>query len=471
MGDDNRNPSFRRGFSLVEVILAFLVLSLLVMMVVGVVTSSYMMSAQLKELPNTYYRAQNEVEQEMDKLKKLVTEKYRIQNELLNVPEIDPELSTRLSDINSQLSGYESSPVALFGKSVDVFDFKMEYVSPGGRELTLYAGVANTERLERPVPIIDKVTINVNGAPVENDVYNGIGAMVNVSVDYNSKNYGYYYRDLYQWFLCTGDFHTANYPSDDGQGELLYGTVFAQYPNDFTLIPSANGPSITIDSSYAGKFLLCVATPLSIEGKMGSPVISNYLYISGLPALSAGSYKMVLEPSITTYDYDPSNLVRIDQILSRKPAGGRLLSVGTTRPAIDLSGAVTDTSLSASLTGRGNFSRYISFYSGSMMRASDFYSAGTTTLFAVVRNGEGTEVDFIRSGLITAGFATHSFSSGGGGDTGWQILEAALPSNCSEFELGGCKFDAAELIVVSNASGSDRTAIRSYLSGKYHITF
>lgn len=287
----------RRGFSLAEVVIAFVLISLLVLIVGGVMTSSYVLSAKIDQLPNTYYAAQDEVEKELDSLKALVKEKFRIQNELTNTPpgEISSELVRRLNDINKKLAVYQSKNVALFGKSVELFEFDYDQRSEKtDLQLKLRAGVANAESLERPVPIIDHVTISSAGGSVSNEVYHAVGSNINASVQYNNKNYDYYFRSLYQWYVCTGDFHTSPYATDRAHEELLYGTVFAQYPDNFTLIPGSTGSSITIDESFAGKFLVCAVTPLSIEGKMGKSVVSNFLYVSALPTLDSGDYVMVI---------------------------------------------------------------------------------------------------------------------------------------------------------------------------------
>lgn len=460
----------RRGFSLAEVVIAFVLISLLVLIVGGVMTNSYILSTQLDKLPSAYYGAQDQVESELDALKDLVKEKYRLQNEITNTPpaDLDPGLVTRLNDVNTQLSAYRSRSVSLFGKSVDLFEFECDYTSPDGTELTLNAGTANAEPLERPVPIIDSVTIHASGGAVSNELYHADGTTVYSTVSYNSKNYSYYFRDLYQWYVCTGDFHTTAYASAHEFEELLYGTVFAQYPNNFTLLPGETADSITVDSSYNGKFLVCVVTPLSIEGKMGQSVVSNYIYISNLPSLSSGSYSMVIEPSLTTYDYDSSGYVSIDQIRSRIPIGSRLISTGSRRARVSLDGAVTDSDMAASATGRGNYSRYIQFDTSSMMSGSGLSGYGRKVAFVVAKSHSG-DVDFMYSGWDSYGFATNGFSLGAGGDNDWFLLAAEL-SDPSDFSIGGQNVDVAELILVNDPSSADVSSVLSYLANKYHIS-
>lgn len=462
----------RRGFSLAEVVIAFVLISFLALIVGGVMTSSYVLSAKIDQLPNTYYTAQDNVEKELDSLKDLVKEKFRIQNELTNTPpgEISSELVQRLNEVNEKLEGYQSKSVTLFGKNVELFEFDYdEEVDKTGLRLKLHAGVANAESLERPVPIIDNVTVSAAGGSLSNEVYHAVGSSINAAVQYNSKNYDYYFRSLYQWYVCTGDFHTAAYATEREYEELLYGTVFAQYPNNFTLIPGATGASITVDESYSGKFLACVVTPLSIEGKMGKSVVSNFLYVSALPTLSRGNYVMVVEPSITTCDYNPSDFVPIDRIQSRIPTNTSLICTTSGRPTISLNGAVTDSDISLSATGNGNYSRYIHFDSGCMMRGGGLPYYGNTVVYVVARSNGSADVNFMISGGREMGFGDNESSLGAGGDSGWQILSAQLEWS-DDFIIGGEDVDVGELILVSNPSSADTSSVIQYLAQKYHIS-
>jgi type II secretory pathway pseudopilin PulG len=463
-----------KGFTLVEVIIGFVLLSFIIAMVSVVITSMYTLSSKLDELPNAYYGAQDQAERGLDELSSYVKQKYRLQNEINNTApgDLDPSLYGKLADVNSKLAAYSKESFTLFGKNIDIYKFDVDYTSASNQNLTLHAGVVNAETLDRLVPIIDSVTIKKAGAGVSNELYYGAGERAEVSsVAYNSKNSSYQFKELYQWYICTGNFHTALYA--DGahfEDEPQYGnTIYTAYPNHFTLLAGETKSSIQIKSSYYGQMLVCVVTPLSRNGAMGESVVSNYLYISALPRLNSGTYRMLIDASMTTYAYEGGGTVDLPSIQSRIPSGCSLVSSSGIKPMVDLNGAATDTDILNSATGEGTYSRYISFSDSTAMRTNSFSSAGETIVFAVVKNNEFGDVDFISAGGMSAGLTTNSRKTSGSGDTGWQLVEAVLPDSCGSFEVGRCHVDVAELIVVSEASSSERNDIWNYLSQKYCI--
>lgn len=462
-----------RGFTLLEVVVAFMLISLITVMVVFAVTSAYTMSAKLKELPNSYYGAQDEVERELDKLSAYVKEKFRIQNELLGIPtaDMDPVMVQRLAELNILLTAsYENESVTLFGKSVDVFKFAKTHTAPTGQNTTLHAGAVNFVSVNRPTPIIDKVEINAAGESVKGDLYFGIGATVNAAVSYNSKNYAYRHTELYQWYVCTGSFHAADYiDGSHYEDESQYSTVYTIYPSNFTLLPGATGASFTVDARCEGRLLVCVVTPLSVEGTMGASRVSNYLYVSALPRLTSGGYKMVIDPSLAPVHYTAEDVMDITQLESRYPGGAALTATGSGAPKLSLIGAPTDTALALSPDGAGNYSRYLRFSEGAAMRSSGLSPVAGDLVFAVVRDRDGTQPDFLRVGGTGYGLTTNLYSGSGAGDTGWRIVLMRLNNSGSDFELGNANVDVAELIVTDDI-GTQSDAILGYLAAKYHIS-
>lgn len=461
-----------RGFTLIEVIISFVLISFITVMVSLVLTSSYTMASKLKELPNSYYAAQDKVERETDVLSSYVKEKFRIQNELLGVPteDMEPSLVQRLAELDAILAAYENETVTLFGKSVDVFRFTKNHISPTGQNITLHAGAVNFVPVERPTPIIDSVEIHAAGASVENALYFGVGTTVSATVNYNRKNYFYHYTEFYQWYVCTGTYHAADYiDGSHYENEGQYSTVYTIYPQNFTPISGATGASFTVDDSCAGKLLLCVVTPLSIGGAMGASKVSNYLYVSALPQLSGSSYRMVIDPSLESVNYSEAEQIEIRRLESCFPKWARLTATGSVSPLLSLAGAPTDTDLSLSDEGKGNYSRYLSFSGASAMRSSVFLDA-ESMVFAVARDSDGTSPDFLHTGGESYGFGENVYASSNTGDTGWRIVVINLEWYDNAFTVGYCNVDIAE-IVVTRGTKSNRNinAVLNYLSAKYHI--
>jgi len=444
-----------------EVIISFVIVGMLAVMVMTVVSSSYLMSSQLKNLPNTYYGGQNEVETELDELRSHVRVKYRLVNEINSTADasLEPTLRSQLQEEELWLQNYATREVTLFGKEVELYQFTTEYDEGDNNKITLYAGVVNAETRERLVPILDAVTISAGGNSVE--VYYGEGTTVSASVDYNEKNENYVFRTFYQWYIATSNFHTA--PFSDGrryEADAQYGgTVYSRYPDDFTLLTGETSDTITIKDEYLGHMLICVATPLSKNGRMGESMVSNELYLSALPQLSSGSYRMVIDPSMVTYDYETTGEQRVTSISSRKPASGSGLQGSA---VISLDGAAT---------GDGAYSRYLHFDETTSMRTTGFTGGMNNVLLAVARNNRRLPVDFLSAEdmdeePISAGFQTNAMAAGAGD---WKILVADLGRGTSPFTVGGADVDVAELIVLSNPSDDGIEDVLNYLANKYGI--
>lgn len=479
----------RRGFSLAEVIIGFVLLSFIIVMVSSVITSAFTMSSKLSELPNAYYGAQDKAERGLDVLSAYVKDYYRLQNEINNtaMERLDPEVANAMYDERdaaaAKLDDYEKESFTLFGKSIDVYKFEVEHVSATNQHSKLHLGVVNAETLDRLVPIIDEVTISASGSTDE--LYFGDGTTVKVTaVDYNTKNRDLRNREIYQWYRSVGGFHTALYRDGAHFNEepQYNNTIYSAYPNNFEFL-GKSGDSITIDESFYGQMLVCLVSPLSNNGAYGESVVSNYLYVSALPKLSSGTYNMLIDASMTQYTYDSSGTVDLSSIKSRAPGTTcALVASGSPKPYVDLNGMPTDTDISISATGEGTFSRFISFADDTAMKTdSAFRSSGATTVLAVARiRPDGVsadpempiapeEKDFISASGTSAGFVTNIAETDGSGDTGWRIMMANLPSSCSSFEIGHCDVDVAELIVVSGATNDELNEIWGYLSLKYRI--
>lgn len=468
-------PKKRAGFTLIEVVMSFVLISILVLIVGGVLTSSYLLSSKLQQLPNTYYGAQDKVEVQLDSLKSLVQEKYRIQNDLTNTPppHVAAQLRARLAEVERELSGKRTRNVTLFGKTVELYEFSENHTTDEGTRVKILAGTPNTENLERPVPIVDKVIINPSGQQVSNEIYNGVGTQLHSRVTYFDKNSTYLNRSMYQWFVSTGSFHTAAFPEGQDPDDRYNGRVQPNYPANFTLIPGATEASITVDESHVGRFLACVVTPLSVGGKMGKSVISNLIYVSSLPQLSQGQYQMVIEPSITTVDYNQTGRTMIDTIASRYPnSGAKLNTVSTgTRPWVDLLGILTGSKPATGLERDGGFSRFISFVSGASLKATGVSASGAGTAVLVARSRDGTEFDFMYSGGQATGFVNKNsmIVADPTRRTSWKIVVTNI-SSLSDFEIGKNNLDVAELILLSNPSNGDITTVQNYLKAKYNFS-
>lgn len=466
-----------KGFTLVEVLTGFVMLSFIVVMVTTVMTSGFMLSARIHELPNAYYGAQDKAEKEIDKISALVKKKFRLMSELgplpINFEEADPDLVTEYFEVQENLGEYTMDTIDLFGKSVEVYKEDVDFASRDNKVfVTLHIGVVNAEKLERQVPIIDTVTIKptTNGSAAQ-DFYFSDGLEIGSSVVYDSRNYNQRFKELYQWYIGTGGFHTAEYSNGmDPEHDTRYGKLYTQYPSYYTPLAGETRSTITLKEEYYGQLLVCVVTPLSKNGAMGESVVSNALYISALPTLSEGEYRMLIDVSMHPFTFTDDSEVTIDSMPSRHIYNTKLTS-GNTRPKVNMDGTPTDTNKSTAPAAEGTWTRFISFTGSTYMTSSHGWDDAQA--FVVVRKTDNAglrDVDFIgnvSTGRLTAGFLSNEEHTDGSGDTGWRLLQVDLPS--SRFFIGKAQVEVAELIVVEDPSDSDEEKIWEYLLQKYRI--
>lgn len=450
----------RKGMSLVEVMMAFVLIGFLVLMVSGAVTSSYKTSAALQELPGLYYEGQQEVENELDELEKKITQKYLYEKELGMEAAPDPALQTELDRIDEELaSKCEIVSVTLFGKDVALYRFGKNIENEDSGHFTLYAGTASGVRLERPAPVIGQAVIGLVGVGAVTDLTNAGGQMLSAEVSYAETNLEYRYTELYQWYVSTGEQHAVYY--DDGTpgpDESQYGSLMPVFPGDFTPVTSERTSAMTLTDAYRGKFLCCQVTPLSINGKMGESVVSNLIYVSDLPG--GFDYRAVIDPSLMVLPYEPSGALQLTILNSTSAASGTFTASGTAPRLMQAGELLSD-------TGKA-YSRYLRFEAADAVKSGAGLTAKRNDrVFAVVRSRDPAGSDFLKVGAGAYGFA-HNAAATAASD-GWVLLTMQIREDRDVYRLGGGRFDLAELIVCSDPGDAGAETISQYLKNKYSL--
>lgn len=469
----------RQGISFIEVIISFLLISFLVIIVSGLVTSSYAFSTQVKDLPSIYLQAQGEVENKLEQLKDAIKSKFRIENEIKNIPadKVPQNLKDELKTINEKLEELKreqklfSDEVEVFGTKVEVFEFDHQYSNQVGGT-RFYAGAANVEPIDRPVPIIDKVEIKAKNSL--NEVYDPNSDTVIGTVVYNSKNKEYLQKTFYQWYVAVDNFHTTPYKNlTSAELEKLGNKLLAEYPQSFTILPGEKNATLTIKPEYEGKFLILEARPLSSAGKMGRSVTSNLIYVSKLPKLTTGTYTMLIDPSITYYDYvttatsltdESIRKKEISEIQSRKDLSSKLVKINGGNVVINLDGEPTNSHTDQG----GNDSRVIMFEGDGKLKAEGITENSDTKILLVAKDANDANSEQMADLVFFDSVgASLSAVKGQSGDTGWKVWKGENLSG--EITLGKDGAKVAEVILVDKASDDEINKITDYLAEKYHI--
>ncbi|MCQ2425123.1 MAG: hypothetical protein MJ070_03160 [Lachnospiraceae bacterium] len=513
-----RLTKFRKGYSLVEILMSFALIGVLILMVGGAVTSTFKTATLLQKIPATYFSGQDAVENKIDFYEKKLLRKYNLEKVLAagglsdeEESRINAELTALVEELAAAGDGeeVEVGSTTLFGKEVPLYKYKVTLNKTISRDdleddydntVTLYAGTAGGVRYERPVPVIDTVTISIIGKGSAQEIFNAYSnTTAKVSYTYADINETYQQTVLYRWYVSSGRQRAVWYANGlQGVPEEQLGALMPIYPADFTPVTaSGNTEELFVTPDYKGKFILCVATPLSKNGKMGQEVASNLIYIDDIPVKNSSNqdikYRSVIDPSLMTLYHDSAAdcvTIPVGSLLSTSAAPSTtshdsgfstVTGIGYSAPYIDLNGAYID-------GAEDTKTRFIHFVEDGdnheLIRSRFTYNANDV-IFAVVKNnaGEDTSPNFLKvatdHGLFTDTFGfAKMYKTYGPNDRGWCIVRMDMNQYSNillanflslYYYVGDADVDIAELIVVSNPSSSEAKQIAEYLGSKYNI--
>lgn len=485
----------KQAFTLVEVVISIALVGILCLMVGGAVTSTYKTATILQKIPSVYFSGQDKVENKINYLNEKLTRKYLIEKEL-DSGTVSEELSAELQQILGDLSAAEEGEVIetetlndFFGKdNITVYKIK-ESVAKENGNITLYAGTAGGVRLERPVPVITSVQVDVDNHASAAEYFNVVGGTARANVVYSEINEQYQYETLYRWYVTSGRQRTVPYGDGmEGVPECQLGELIPIFPTDFDIITEGgDNYCLDITEEYKGKFLVCVATPLSKNGKMGQEVASNMIYISDLPAKDKNNktitYRSVIDPSLMTLYH--SSLANVDEHLYLSPLDCTsavlsnpiyfsTTSDNTSKPYIDLNGDYIDGCLDTK-------NRFIHFVPGLTMYAPTNNSNKKDVVYAVVRKASDNEdgpFTFFHEhktngqmNRIDYGIDRDNYTSMIGPNAkNWYLVTIQVSNNNWKYEIGDGYVELAELVIVSDPNTEQKKLITDYFKTKYSIS-
>lgn len=533
----------RKGMSLIEVVIAFVLVSMLIVMVSGAVTSTYRTSYMLQKLPTVYYAGQQAVETELANLDALIEEKYIIEKTIATQINPDQDLINRLTAINAELVGpvggvegnrnREHYTIQIFDKTVNVYRFEIDNTVEGVGTVHFYAGTASGVRYERPVPLLDHVT--VSNVPGGQPIYAIYGAYVpgqtiptvlyatptyvdNAYLDYRAMN-DEEELDHYLWYTSPS-FPTpaqAETMSEEQirsieEANLLHSVYFADstvtgttgaddtvisqcmpvFPADLDGVYATDKriSSYEVTAEDLGKFICCAVTPQSVNDAMGATCVSNLVYVSALPVLTKADgttkYKAVIDPSLIRVAEDSDHVVHLGSYSSWLPG---------TNCTLDCSHGGT-----IELHQEGSYTSEINDFKSRFIRIScngnnglglgNTISTNLTShyqdvIYMVVRdhlasNQSPSNInnEYIRSTLHSARTCSQYSNLQGRLEEDedydfscWRVIRTTGPQVTMGF--GEYRlyghYDLAELIIVNNPTAEEEAQIRAYLGNKFRL--
>jgi len=474
----------KKGATLVEVLIAIALLSILVVMVSNVLVSVYKTATLLIEIPNEQSKALDAIERKKDTLLSIVKRKGYLENEKTNTSNetvravLTAQIEAKDQEINNLLENeYNKKTISLFGdaEGVDVYYF---YDTVEGYNISYYSSVVDPVARIRPVPIVETNDVKI-GSSTRYFNYNlstNATDKANCSVTYSSVNREYLFRTYYQWYISNGKSHSVQY--SDGlyfYEEEEYSLLLDAYPSDYEPISGETKSTIDLKPEYVGKTLMCLVTPLSQNGAFGTSSRSNYIYINGLPKLNSGSYKSVIDASLLEIDY-PNNASKTIN------CGTSISTITGSDSSVSCSGVVLNAlgeSISESAT------RYFELKKSSSSSITESGLSTSSYIFIVAKDNGSNNPDFIylNSGSGSSrktyhGFTTNNYASNGSNTNGWKLLMVQVPSThgssvtlqlISSNGTNSYSYNVAEMVVYQGTNSDDVNNIKSYLIDKYKL--
>ena len=263
----------RNGFTMVEALIAMALLSAMTGIFIAGIMHSYKYLMKMKGLTTDAYSTMQSVESE--------------------VQGIRDELESPVPDI----SGYTELNYSVFGKSVKAYE-----VSLSGDYGLIWTLVGENTYAVFEVPSITISAALENGNFITASYLNSSLKAESDEV-LEEEDESLYLTTTYRWYVSKEGYYVRSNDASDH----LSGAAYPTFPDDYQAIGGTAGKSDSINvrsEDYLGRHLLIAATPVATSGKMGTQVVSNYLYISGLP-VTGSSLKMHLDASLIEFDdYD-----------------------------------------------------------------------------------------------------------------------------------------------------------------------
>lgn len=281
----------KKGFTLIEIIIAMAILGIVAVSVLAGFSNFYSMMVATKNFTEEAFQAQQNIELQIQEIK----------NQVLagNTP-LGRQSYTLFEGTANQRTVQGYPRAALIGSSgvihTIVADFRMpvfQVATISNVGIDLWRGSSKVSHAYASTPSLN------------------IRSRTPVITDPNNVNL----MNLHKWYVSREGF---NIPMIENPEEPEIGVKYPRFPDDYIIIPNEISSNLNnILSSYRGRHILYTITPAAKSGKMGATVPSNPIFISGLPIING----LMLHLDASYINKEDSNQVRVitpDEVFSKK---------------------------------------------------------------------------------------------------------------------------------------------------------
>ncbi len=425
----------KKGFSLIEVIVAVVIISIVVTGFMSITNGNFKMLIEAKKDTQTIYEAQTNLLESQKNARKNLALGHIMATKTISKP----------FNFNTSIDVYQLE-AQVDGKSVATWicpDQKLNYVKPsvGDVKLTVY---------RRPLPCGYK--------PVAKLPYLTDPSQLTLEAELTGET-GTYYE--YNWYWAEKeDVYKYNIPiyDTDNINPEEWGTRYPVFPGSYTRINIAKSiKSLPLSDFYAGKHIIVTAQPFDASGNGGDIMISNSVFFPGL--LETDKLLAHIDASVIDYHDNDYAYIMLPRVLRKW--------IDLANGAVDVENGPTSavfpgleqTKLSDRVKAQSIF-----FSSGSYIKVTDPATVGRRKTFIfVTRNSRGDQ-------LVQNG--TKKIVDNVSGNSGKiEIFVKRMETQEAVTLIGKGNYSLYELLIYDGFVPHDKLIrIFQYLALKYNVT-
>ncbi len=284
-----------RGFTLAEVIMALVIVTILAQLVLMTLGNMNVQLSRERKRTEHAFKEQGEMEKRIEEIEKLIETKLdslTIINDTASTTTQITEAKKKLKVAQKELDKYPSFEQNLNGQKIRIYRLEVpRYNTQDKQSAVLTSWVVESKGLVFPIPEIRKVEIAVKGKAVASYGIWKDKQKMSSKVEYG-KNKDKLFTEQYLWQLSRPGFHMISPEQEAHKPPEAYTSLrYPSFPRDYEFItktgqssPSETGKELSlITKEMRGRFVALGLRATTREGKISPEKGSNPYYVVGYP--------------------------------------------------------------------------------------------------------------------------------------------------------------------------------------------
>jgi len=441
-----------KGFTLVEIIISIAILTIISSFFLVLMANHYSIFNKTKAITEDVFLTQREIEEEIDLVKQ------EIQDINNGETPSNPRTVNKQSIFDSDLGGIE----------VSYYEVEKSLNSK------IYFTLVSTIKPE-PLEKIKLDSIDSKLKHNDNDVeYGYTTSDFSIIGEFNNLELYKYDHLLNQveWYVSNEKF---NMPMPKSESLDMFDPdsyYFPVFPRDYKLIDNETidkfglSTNIIFDklTEFGGRNIVFTVTPAARSGKLGEQMVSDPIFVSGLPITEGlimhfdASYidvTILNEVQVINNDWNVWTWFDISSIIGNTS----LNDFAQKLPAISEKPKVKRTEV-----GVGFIGQYVSFNENQELVITQNTSGYLTVLSIVKNRSLSEEAEYFKHGNIVLKLGPNDEENIGN----WRVEWDVISTQNNTFEIGGKNVDIAEMLIFEGLLDDNKIDdIETYIENKY----